>query len=119
VHHHSELAATLTGQVARLVNAADAGTLRQVWEIRDELAAWLHDELLPHAYAEEASLYPAAGNLVVGKLIRPRSATHRTVDGGAWSRRGGRSRCAGSSAPRRPWPDRSVACGRREPLRAD
>lgn len=69
VRHHSALAATLTGHVTPLVNAADAGILRQVWQRRDELAAWLHDELLPHAYAEEASLYPAAADLPAGKLL--------------------------------------------------
>jgi uncharacterized protein (DUF2249 family) len=69
VRHHSALAATLTGHVTRLVNAADAGILRQVWQRRDELTVWLHDELLPHAYAEEASLYPAAADLPAGKLL--------------------------------------------------
>ena len=69
VRHHSELAATLTGHVTRLITAADAGILRQVWAHRGELTTWLHEELLPHAYAEEASLYPAAADLPAGKLL--------------------------------------------------
>lgn len=69
VRHHSELAATLTGHVTRLIEAADAGILRQVWAYRDELTTWLHDELLSHAYAEEAALYPPAADLPAGKLL--------------------------------------------------
>jgi uncharacterized protein (DUF2249 family)/iron-sulfur cluster repair protein YtfE (RIC family) len=69
VSHHSELAAALTGHVTRLVEAADAGVPTQVWEARAELTTWLHDELLPHAYAEEAILYPAAADLPAGKLL--------------------------------------------------
>ncbi|GLW29310.1 hemerythrin domain-containing protein [Actinoplanes regularis] len=69
VNHHSELAATLTAHVTRLVDAADAGTPTRVWAVRDQLATWLHAELLPHAYAEEASLYPVAAQLPGGKLL--------------------------------------------------
>ncbi|MEH1017324.1 DUF2249 domain-containing protein [Micromonospora sp. CPCC 206060] len=69
VRHHSDLAAVLTGHVTRLVDAVDVGTLRQVGACRDELVTWLHGELLPHAYAEEAALYPAAADLPAGKLL--------------------------------------------------
>lgn len=69
VRHHNKLAATLHGHVTRLVDAADAGILRQVWVHHGELVAWLHGELLPHASAEEASLYPAAGALPAGRLL--------------------------------------------------
>lgn len=69
VRHHSELAATLTGHVTRLIADADAGILRQVWAHRDEFTTWLHEELLPHAYAEETALYPAAADLPAGKLL--------------------------------------------------
>ena len=69
VRHHSELAATLTGNVARLIDAVEAGDLPQVWVRRDELLSWLDGELLPHAYAEEAALYPAAADLPAGKLL--------------------------------------------------
>jgi uncharacterized protein (DUF2249 family)/iron-sulfur cluster repair protein YtfE (RIC family) len=69
VSHHSELAATLSGHVTRLVEAADADAPARVWELRGALTSWLHDELLPHAYAEEAALYPAAADLPAGKLL--------------------------------------------------
>ncbi|HET9518768.1 MAG TPA: hemerythrin domain-containing protein [Actinoplanes sp.] len=69
IRHHSELATTLTGHVTRLIEAADAGIQRQVWHYRDELADWLHEQLLPHAYAEEVSLYPAAADLPAGTLL--------------------------------------------------
>lgn len=69
VRHHSELSAALTSHVTRLVDAVDAGVTGQVWVRRDELVAWLHGELLPHAYAEEAALYPAAADLPAGTLL--------------------------------------------------
>ncbi|MFF5217043.1 DUF2249 domain-containing protein [Micromonospora sp. NPDC000442] len=69
VRHHSELSAALTNHVTRLVDAVDAGVTEQVWLRRDELVAWLHGELLPHAYAEEAGLYPAAAGLPAGELL--------------------------------------------------
>ncbi|GIJ23010.1 DUF2249 domain-containing protein [Micromonospora lutea] len=69
VRHHSELSATLTGHVVRLVGAVDLGDTRQAWSCRDELVAWLHGELLPHASAEETALYPAAADLPAGRLL--------------------------------------------------
>ncbi|MEV4138802.1 DUF2249 domain-containing protein [Dactylosporangium sp. NPDC049742] len=66
VSHHGELAATLTGLVAKVLEAAEAG---RVGRHREDLAAWLHAELLPHAYAEEASLYPVAAGLPGGGLL--------------------------------------------------
>ncbi|GID30364.1 DUF2249 domain-containing protein [Paractinoplanes brasiliensis] len=69
VRHHSELAAALSGHVTRLVEAAETDAPTQVGELRDRLTSWLHDELLPHAYAEEAALYPAAAELPAGKLL--------------------------------------------------
>lgn len=70
VHHHSELATTLTGHVAQLIDAVDAGVDRQAWVARrDAFVTWLRAELLPHAYAEEATLYPAASELPAGRLL--------------------------------------------------
>jgi uncharacterized protein (DUF2249 family) len=69
VRHHSDLEAALIGHVTRLVGAVDVGDPQQAWQCRDELVAWLHDELLPHASAEEAALYPAAADLPAGKLL--------------------------------------------------
>lgn len=69
VAHHSELAAALTGHVNNLLQAAEIGSLRQVWQYRDDLLGWLHTELLPHAKAEEVALYPAAAGLPEGRLL--------------------------------------------------
>ncbi|MGA5299559.1 DUF2249 domain-containing protein [Nucisporomicrobium flavum] len=69
VAHHEQLAAALTRQVAELVEAADIGSLRRTWAVRDELVGWVHTELLPHAYAEEEALYPAAARRPEAKLL--------------------------------------------------
>jgi uncharacterized protein (DUF2249 family) len=78
--HHAELAATLRDHVTALVDAAEVGSSRQTWQQRDRLTAWLHDELLPHAAAEESALYPAAaaqpgGRLLVDGMV----AEHRAI----------------------------------------
>ncbi|SCL33187.1 Uncharacterized conserved protein, DUF2249 family [Micromonospora rhizosphaerae] len=69
VRHHAELAATLDSHTGRLLAAADRGAETETLRHRDELARWLHDELLPHAQAEEAAMYPAAAALDRGKLL--------------------------------------------------
>ncbi|GAB1640815.1 DUF2249 domain-containing protein [Krasilnikovia sp. MM14-A1259] len=80
VRHHAQLAATLTGHVVDLLRTAEFGTLRDVWQRRNALATWLHDELLPHAYAEEAALYPAAADEPGGRLlVEGMIAEHRAI----------------------------------------
>jgi uncharacterized protein (DUF2249 family) len=69
VRHHAELAATLGRHVAALFEAAEIGSSRLTWQHRDELVAWIHGELLPHAAAEEAALYPAAAAQPDGRLL--------------------------------------------------
>jgi uncharacterized protein (DUF2249 family) len=69
VGHHGQLAATLNGHVTDLLQAVEIASLRQVWQHRDLLLGWLHTELLPHAQAEEAALYPAAAALPEGRLL--------------------------------------------------
>jgi len=69
VRHHAELAAALTGHVTALFEAASIGSSRSTWQRRDQLTAWLHAELLPHAAAEEAVLYPAAAAQPDGRLL--------------------------------------------------
>lgn len=69
VRHHAELAATLDSHTGRLLGAADRGDEAETLRRRDEMVRWLHDELLPHAKAEEATMYPAAGALDRGKLL--------------------------------------------------
>jgi uncharacterized protein (DUF2249 family) len=69
IDHHRQLAAALTGHVIGLLEAAEIGSLRQVGQHRDALLDWLHTELLPHAMAEEAALYPAAAAQPGGRLL--------------------------------------------------
>jgi hypothetical protein len=69
VGHHAELAAALAGQVTALVEAASIGSSRRTWQQRDQLVAWLHADLLPHAAAEEKTLYPAAAVQPNGRLL--------------------------------------------------
>ncbi|MEV0895677.1 DUF2249 domain-containing protein [Actinoplanes sp. NPDC049802] len=80
VNHHRQLAVALTRHVSDLVDAAEIGGLRQVWHHRDALLGWLHTELLPHAYAEEAAMYPAAAEQPAGRLlIDGMMDEHRTI----------------------------------------
>ena len=69
VRHHAQLADALNGYTTGLLVAAERGDLPEVWQRRDDLATWLHTELMPHAHAEEGSLYPAAAAQLAGKLL--------------------------------------------------
>jgi uncharacterized protein (DUF2249 family) len=62
--HHAVLAGALSTQVERLLDAGEA------WHpVRDGLVAWCRSDLLPHAQAEEKTLYPAAANVDVARLL--------------------------------------------------
>ncbi|MER6590714.1 DUF2249 domain-containing protein [Micromonospora purpureochromogenes] len=69
VRHHAQLAAALNRRTDQVRDAAEQGDAAGVLRARDELVGWLHEELLPHAYAEETALYPAAGNRREGELL--------------------------------------------------
>src|SRR5690606_30362749 len=69
VRHHAQLAEALDGHAARLLDAAERADAPQVWQRRAEFVTWLHAELLPHARAEEATLYPAAAARPGGELL--------------------------------------------------
>lgn len=58
VAHHTELSDTLARHVAGVLEAVERNDQPQ--HHRDELVTWLHRELLPHAKAEETTLYAAA-----------------------------------------------------------
>lgn len=92
VRHHAQLAGELNGHTTRLLDAAAGADERAVWQHRDELLSWLNTELMPHAQAEEAGLYPAAaaapgGALLVDGMIGEHRAIANLVDelGGATS----------------------------------
>jgi uncharacterized protein (DUF2249 family)/iron-sulfur cluster repair protein YtfE (RIC family) len=64
--HHAEMAGRLdllTADVVRTARTDRAEATRQ------ELLSWLRDELVPHATAEEQTLYPAAAEIVEARLL--------------------------------------------------
>jgi uncharacterized protein (DUF2249 family) len=69
VEHHRQLADQLTAHTGRLRAAATGDRPRLVWPARDALLGWLRTDLLPHASAEEAVLYPAAAAEPAGRLL--------------------------------------------------
>lgn len=80
VRHHAALATTLEQHVTALLDAAATGDAHLTQTGRAALTTWLHDELLPHARAEEATLYPAAaarpgGDLLITGMV----ADHHTI----------------------------------------
>ena len=73
--HHAELAGGLALRIDGLRRAAHDDARRPA--ARDDLVAWCHDELLPHALAEEEVLYAAARQLPeVGLLVTAMSDEH-------------------------------------------
>jgi len=78
VAHHAEMA----GKLAMLVTAVtQASTGEEARAARDRLVAWARAELLPHAAAEERSLYRAGGELAELKVLVPAMlAEHRAID---------------------------------------
>lgn len=57
--HHAHLAGALAAQVEHLVSAAAAHDAAAAETARTGLVGWLQSELMPHAVAEESSMYPA------------------------------------------------------------
>ena len=83
--HHAELAGTLTVHVEALLNAvggvADPG-VDAVEPARGRLVGFCTAELLPHAAAEEGSLYPAAAASERARLlVEAMVAEHRVLEG--------------------------------------
>jgi hemerythrin-like domain-containing protein len=74
--HHRELESTLTKQVKALIeNQPDADP--------QALAAFLNDDLLPHAVGEEQHLYPVVESLVkaYGQATATMSVDHEFIEG--------------------------------------
>src|SRR5512138_3633667 len=69
VRHHAELAAGVRRRVEALLHLADRADLRRAEAARQDLLAYLHSEVLPHATAEEATLYPSAAAIPAGTLL--------------------------------------------------
>jgi uncharacterized protein (DUF2249 family) len=77
VAHHAEMA----GRVAALVGTlARTGSADAAIEARDRLVTWAREELLPHAAAEEDTLYGAGGQLPeLRLLVRAMVAEHERI----------------------------------------
>jgi len=74
--HHAELSGALTARVAALLSAARGSDEASQREARDELVRWSQTELLPHAAAEEKTLYPAADTGLTALLVRSMRDEH-------------------------------------------
>lgn len=80
VEHHAHLADELAAHTGRLRAAATGADPELAWRARDTLLAWLRTELLPHAAAEEAAMYPAAAAQPTGRLlVDGMLAEHRAI----------------------------------------
>ena len=78
--HHAQLAGALAVQVEALLDAASRGDLRGAGAASDALVSWCQAELIPHAVAEEETMYPKAredprARLLVDAMI----AEHRDL----------------------------------------
>jgi uncharacterized protein (DUF2249 family)/iron-sulfur cluster repair protein YtfE (RIC family) len=67
--HHARLAADLAALVQATVSAAAGGDQLRCSESRQQLVDWARRELVPHALAEEQTLYPAAQHRGEARLL--------------------------------------------------
>jgi len=67
--HHAELSGALAALTTGLLDAVAAGDAGAARTARDRLLRWCREELLPHAEAEERSLYPVAHGLDSARLL--------------------------------------------------
>ena len=59
-NHHGQLAGALAAQVESLLDKAAQGDPHGAGAASEALVRWCHTELIPHAIAEEQSMYPKA-----------------------------------------------------------
>lgn len=67
--HHAQMAGTLAVRVEALVAAAAAGDRDRAEDARSVLVRWCEQDLVPHALAEEQTMYPAARAKAEGRLL--------------------------------------------------
>jgi uncharacterized protein (DUF2249 family)/iron-sulfur cluster repair protein YtfE (RIC family) len=60
IQHHAQLAGALARHVEKLINSAIGGDEHAAEKARMGLIHWCDNELIPHALAEEISMYPLA-----------------------------------------------------------
>jgi iron-sulfur cluster repair protein YtfE (RIC family) len=84
--HHVELNDDLRARVAALGDAVRSGSGHTA--ARAAVVAYLDDELLPHAAAEETALYPAGATGITAMLVRAMRDEHRNLVGRVGELRG-------------------------------
>jgi hypothetical protein len=67
--HHAQMAGELELRAESLAAAARADRPDDVEEARLGLVRWCRDELVPHALAEESTMYRAAGEMLPARLL--------------------------------------------------
>ena len=77
--HHAQMAATLGVKVEAVVEAARRGDDEEVQSASQDLVGWCRAELVPHALAEEATLYAAAQGRPEGRLLVDGMITEHAV----------------------------------------
>jgi iron-sulfur cluster repair protein YtfE (RIC family) len=75
--HHAELQAALRERVVALRDAVRSGQAPQ--PAQRAVLAFLDTELLPHAAAEERSIYPAGDRGMTAMLVQAMLAEHRNL----------------------------------------
>lgn len=80
--HHAQMAGALALKVESLSAAARARRQDDVDEVRADLVLWCRAELVPHALAEEGTLYAAAAERPEARLlVEAMFAEHRVIVG--------------------------------------
>lgn len=80
--HHAQMAGALALKAEALSAAARARRQPDADEVRLDLVAWCRTELVPHALAEETTMYAAAGRMVEARLlVEAMLAEHRSIIG--------------------------------------
>ena len=77
--HHEELVEGVRDRVAAVVGATAAGEPCDA--ARAELVAYLAGEVLPHAAAEEATIYRSASGVGLAERVEAMVAEHRILEG--------------------------------------
>lgn len=67
--HHAAMAEAVSRRTEALVAAASAADATAAESARRELVRWCVHELVPHARAEEQTMYPAGQQTVEGRLL--------------------------------------------------
>jgi iron-sulfur cluster repair protein YtfE (RIC family) len=75
--HHDELRDTLRARVGDLLDAVRADQPHEASE--HAVVGYLEDDLLPHAAAEEAALYPAGDSGLTALLVRAMREEHTGI----------------------------------------